>query len=87
MVSHSVACSTAPSDGNSRCPSTSAPTVIACIDRAGMDAEPHDPARVLIYNDQDPVGTQRCQLAPEQIHTPEAVFHVAEELKGCTNRR
>jgi len=49
------------------------------IDRAAMDAEPYDPARVLIHDEQDPVGTQRCRLAPEQIHTPEAVFHVAEE--------
>src|SRR5215472_563561 len=49
------------------------------IDRAGMDAEPYDPARVLIHDDQDPAGTQRCRLAPEQIHTPEAVLHVAEE--------
>jgi len=49
------------------------------IDRAGMDAEPYDPARILIHDHQDPVGTQRCRLAPEQIHTPEAVFHVVEE--------
>jgi hypothetical protein len=51
----------------------------ATIDRAGMDAEPDDPTRVLIHDDQDPVGTQRGRLAPEQVHTPEAVFHVAEE--------
>ena len=44
-----------------------------------MDAEPYDPARVLIHDHQDPMGTQRSRLAPEQIHTPEAVFHVAEE--------
>ena len=57
------------------------------IDRAGMDAEPYDPARVLIHDDQHPVGTQRCRLAPEQIHTPEAVFHVAEEREpGWTSR-
>jgi hypothetical protein len=49
------------------------------IDRAGMDAEPYDPTRVLIHDDQHPVRTQRCRLAPEQVHTPEAVFHVAEE--------
>src|SRR5215470_8500571 len=49
------------------------------IDRAGMDAEPYDPPRILIHDDQDPVGTQRCRLAPEQIHTPEAVLHLAEE--------
>jgi hypothetical protein len=33
----------------------------------------------LIHDDQDPVGPQRGRLAPEQIHTPEAVFHVAQE--------
>jgi hypothetical protein len=48
-------------------------------DRSRMDAEPDDPARVLIHDDQDPVGPQRCRLAPEQIHTAEAVFHVAQE--------
>ena len=46
------------------------PTKRDTIDRAGMDAEPYNPARVLIHDDQDPVGTQRCRLAPEQIHTP-----------------
>ena len=35
------------------------------IDRAGMDAEANDPARVLIHDHQNPVGTQRCRLAPE----------------------
>src|SRR6516225_5638142 len=55
------------------------PTKCDTIDRAGMDAEANDPARVLIHDHQDPVGPQRCRLAPEQIHTPEAVFHVAEE--------
>ena len=49
------------------------------IDRACVDAEANDPSRVLIHNDQDPVGPQRGRLAPEQIHTPEAVFHVAQE--------
>jgi hypothetical protein len=49
------------------------------IDRAGMHAEANDPSRVLIHDDQDPAGPQRGRLAPEQIHTPETVFHVAEE--------
>ena len=49
------------------------------IDRARMDAEPNDPARVLIHDDQDPVSPQRGRLAAEQIDTPEAVFHVAQE--------
>jgi len=38
-----------------------------------------DAARVLIHDHQDPVGPQRGRLAPEQIHTPETVFHVAQE--------
>jgi hypothetical protein len=41
-----------------------------------MDAESNNPARILIHDDQDPVGPQRCRLAPEEINTPEAVFHV-----------
>jgi hypothetical protein len=44
-----------------------------------MDAESNDPARILIHDDQDPVRPHRCRLAPEQIHAPEAVFHVAQE--------
>jgi hypothetical protein len=51
-----------------------------------MDAEPNDAARVLIHDHQDPVRPQRCRLAPEQIHTPETVFHVAQERqpRGAT---
>ena len=44
-----------------------------------MDAEANDPACVLIHDHQDPVGPQRCRLALEQIHAPQAVFHVAQE--------
>jgi hypothetical protein len=44
-----------------------------------MDAEANDPASVLIHDDQDPVGPQRGRLALEQIHAPQAVFHVAQE--------
>lgn len=47
------------------------------IDRAGMDAAPNDPARVLIHDGQDPVGPQRCRLAPEQILKTGAVVFVA----------
>jgi hypothetical protein len=57
------------------------PTECDTIDRAGMDAEPNDPARALIHDDQGPVDPQRGRLTPEQIHTPEAVFHVAQESR------
>ena len=49
------------------------------IDRSGMDAESNDPARVLIHDDQNPVGPQRGRFAPEQIHTPETVLQVSNE--------
>jgi hypothetical protein len=41
------------------------PTERDTIDRAGMDAEPNDPARKLIQDRQDPVGPPRGRLAPE----------------------
>ena len=49
------------------------------IDRSGMHAKPNDAARVLIHDDQDPVGPQRCRLAPKEVHAPETVFAVTEE--------
>src|SRR5215469_9566838 len=44
------------------------PTKCGTIDRAGMDAEANDPARVLIHDHQGPVGSQHGRFAPEQIH-------------------
>jgi hypothetical protein len=62
------------------------PTECDTVDRARMGAEANDSARALIHDDQNPVGPQRCRLAPEQIHAPEAVFHVAQERqpRGAT---
>src|SRR2546429_3338414 len=57
------------------------------IYRSRMYAEPNDPACVLIHDDQDPGGPQGGRLAPEQIHAPETVFHVAQESQpGGTTR-
>jgi hypothetical protein len=55
------------------------PTESDTIDLSRMDAKPNDAARVLIHDHQDPVRPQRGRVAPEQIHTPETVFHVAQE--------
>ena len=55
------------------------PTEGDTIDLSRMDAEPNDAARVLIHDRQDPVRPQRGRLAPEQIHTPETIFHVVQE--------
>ena len=63
--------------GNQRCPRMA--RLKDTIDLSRMDAEPNDAARVLIHDHQDPVRPQRGRLAPEQIHTPETVFHVAQE--------
>ena len=52
------------------------PTKSDTIDGSGLDSEPHDATRVLIHDHQDPVRPQRGRLAPEQIHTPETIFHV-----------
>jgi hypothetical protein len=55
------------------------PTECDTIDLSRMDAEANDAARVLIHDDQDPVGPQRGRFAPEKIDTPEAVLQVAQE--------
>ena len=44
-----------------------------------MNAEPDDPASVLIHDDQDPMSPQRGRFTPEQIDTPEAVLQVSNE--------
>src|SRR5215475_5862407 len=44
-----------------------------------VDPKPNDPPRKLVHHDQDPMGCQRCRLAPEQITTPQAVLHMAEK--------
>ena len=55
------------------------PTERDTIDRSRMDTKPHDPAGILIHDDQELVGPPRGRFALEQIHTPETVFHVAQE--------
>src|SRR5215813_2536356 len=49
------------------------------IDGSSLDAESNDAARVVIHDDQNPVGPQPRRFAPEQIDTPEAVLQVAQE--------
>ena len=68
--------------GHPRLPSNGAvehPAECDTVDGSGMDAEPNDPAGILIHHDQDPVGPQGGRFAPEQIQTPETVFYVANE--------
>ena len=68
--------------GHPRLPSNGAiehATECDTVDGPRMDAEPNDPAGILIHHDQDPVGPQGGRFAPEQIQTPETIFHVANE--------
>ena len=47
----------------------SAATECDSIDRAGMDAETNDPARVLIHNLQDPLGPQGYRLSGTDLYS------------------
>ena len=49
------------------------------IDGSGVNTESNDSAVELIHDDKDPVGSQGCGFASEQIDTPEAVLHVTQE--------
>ena len=37
------------------------------------------PEKSLVHDNKDPVGFEENGLAPEQIHAPEAILHVANE--------
>ena len=49
------------------------------VDRAGMQAKPNDPARVLIHDDQYPVSPQHCRFAAKEVRAPETVLQVTKE--------
>src|SRR5438094_3404811 len=46
------------------------PTEGDTIDGARMDAEPNDPARILIHDDQDPMGPQRSEEHTSELQSP-----------------
>ena len=49
------------------------------VDITGMNANVDDSPCELIHDNQDPVGLEENGLAPEQIDTPKAIFHMADE--------
>jgi hypothetical protein len=49
------------------------------IHDSALNPKSDDPPRVLIHDDQYPVRAQGKRLASQQVDTPQAVFHVAEE--------
>ena len=57
------------------------------VDCADLQAKPHDAARVLIHDDQDPVGPQRGRFAAKEVRAPETVLQVSNESQpGWTTR-
>jgi hypothetical protein len=45
--------------------------------RCGRQA--HDATRKLVHHEENPIGSQRCGFAAEQIAAPQTVLHVAEK--------
>ena len=44
-----------------------------------MDPEPDDPPRVLIHDDEDPMGLESKGLTTEKIDAPQTTLHVTKE--------
>src|SRR5262249_22307037 len=49
------------------------------IDDSGLNSKSDDAARVLIHNHQHPVRPQDHGFTSKEIHTPQAVFRMAQE--------
>src|SRR5471032_1789319 len=49
------------------------------IDVRRLDAEANDAAREMIHHQHDPVALKHNRFTVEQIDTPQAVLHVADE--------
>ena len=49
------------------------------VDRAGVQAKPNDPTRVLIHDDQYPVSPKHCRFTAKKVRAPQTVIHVTEE--------
>jgi hypothetical protein len=63
------------------------PTERHAIDHSAVNAKPNDAPSILIHHDENPVGSERHRLAPEQIDAPQTVLHMAEEPEpGWTSR-
>jgi hypothetical protein len=44
-----------------------------------MHAKANDAPRELIHDHEHPVGLEQNGLATKQIHTPQTIFHMADE--------
>jgi hypothetical protein len=49
------------------------------INDASLNSKANNATRELIHHYENPMGSQRCGFASEQIAAPQTVLHVAEE--------
>jgi len=49
------------------------------IHDAALDAESDDATGELVHHDENPVGSQHCRFASEQVATPQTVLGVTDE--------
>src|SRR5205823_2587670 len=54
------------------------------VNDSSLNSKSDNPATVLVHHYQHPVRPQYHGFASQEIHTPKAVFHIAEE---CQPRR
>jgi hypothetical protein len=46
---------------------------------AVVDPKPNEAPRKLVHHNQNPMRSQGCRFAPEEIAAPQAILHVAEK--------
>jgi hypothetical protein len=51
------------------------------VHNASVRAEPNDAPRKLVHYQQNPMSSQGCGFAAEQVAAPQAIFHVTEKRK------
>ena len=59
--------------------STEHPAQRHTVNDAAVDGKAHDATRKLVHHEENPIGSQRCGFAAEQIAAPQTVLHVAEK--------
>jgi hypothetical protein len=57
------------------------------VNHTAVGAKSKDATRKLVHHDENPVGSQSCRFASEQVTTPQTVLGVAEKREpGWTSR-
>src|SRR5579863_4778181 len=57
------------------------------VHAAAVNAKPDEPTRKLVHHNENPICSQCCRFASEQIAAPQTVFDVADKGKpGRTSR-